>query len=383
MDMHTLHIEHAVLLGLFTVLTVANSLLHRGMKGVGWFPLYTFYAFMGAVLIALRGHIAPWASIGAGGLFFSVAYVFLHRWLTEFFGQRAYQWRLQVFLAVAALGVQVQFGLLQPSTQHRLCLYSLVLAIQTGLSAYFVFRTASGALRPSGWVMGGLLGLLCLNNLVRAAGTLFIGVPDNYLEGGVTLSWTLLGTSVLQGAVTIAFVWMTAAGLRKELEVQALTDPLTGLLNRRAIETTAEREILLNGLRRQPLSAILIDLDGFKQINDSFGHHCGDAVLIAVACCLKQKMRRQDYLARLGGDEFVLLLPNTAWEEASVVAERLRSCLEETHPMIEVHGVGKVRASFGVAELRSREHGWDQLIMSCDRALYAVKEMGGNQVLVH
>jgi len=136
-------------------------------------------------------------------------------------------------------------------------------------------------------------------------------------------------------------------------------------------------------LRRQALSAILIDLDGFKQINDSFGHHSGDIVLIAVATCLKQKMRRQDHLARLGGDEFVLLLPNTAWEEASVVAERLRSCLEETQPLAEVHGAAKIRASFGVAELRSKEHGWDQLIMSCDRALYAVKELGGNQVLVH
>ncbi len=383
MDMHTLHIEHAVLLGLFTVLTVANSLLHRGMKGVGWFPLYTFYAFMGAVLIALRGSVPVWASIGAGGLFFSVAYVFLHRWLTEFFGRRAFQWPLQICLAALALGVQVRFGLMQPNTQHRLFFYSLVLAVQLGLSALFVFRTAKGALRPSGWMMGVLLSLLCLNNLVRALGTLYLGAPDNYLEGGAALSWTLLATSVLQGAVTIAFVWMTAAGLRKELELQALTDPLTGLLNRRAIETTAEREILQSSRQRQPMSAILIDLDGFKQINDCFGHHCGDAVLLAVAICLGTNMRERDYLARLGGDEFVVLLPNTAWEEASIVAERLRSCLEEKQPLAESHPGAKVRASFGVAELRSKERGWDQLIMSCDRALYAVKELGGNQVLVH
>lgn len=150
MDMHALHIEHAVLLGLFTALTVANSLLHPGMKGVGWFPLYTFYAFMGAMLVAFRGTIPPWASIGAGGLFFSVAYVFLHRWLTEFFGQRAYQWSWQVFLAAAALSVQVRFGLVEPSTQHRLFFYSIILATQLGLSAVFVFRRATGPLRNSG-----------------------------------------------------------------------------------------------------------------------------------------------------------------------------------------------------------------------------------------
>ncbi len=382
MDMHTLHIEHAVLLGLFTVLTVANSLLHRGMKSVGWFPLYTFYAFLGAVLIALRGDVPVWASVGAGGLFFSLAYVFLHRWLTEFFGRKAYQWRLQIFLAALALAVQVKFGLMEPNTQHRLFWYSLVLAVQLGLSAWFAFRVASGPLRSSGWMMGGVLALLSANNMVRAAGTIMLGAPDNYLEGGMILSWTLLATSVLQGAVVIAFVWMTAAGLRQELEVQASTDPLTGLLNRRAMETTAEREILLTTLQRQSMSAILIDLDSFKLINDSYGHHRGDAVLIEVAKCLKSNMRTQDYLARLGGDEFAMLLPNTAWEEASIVAERLRSCLEAIPPFADAPP-SRVRASFGVAELRGSERGWDQLIMCCDRALYAVKELGGNHVLVH
>ncbi len=230
--------------------------------------------------------------------------------------------------------------------------------------------------------MGSILVLLCANNLLRAVGTFYLGAPNNYLEGGRTLSWTLLATSVLQGAVTIAFVWMTAARLRQELELQATTDPLTGLLNRRAIEQMAEREILLSGLQRRSMSAVLIDLDGFKQINDSFGHYCGDAVLVGVAGCLKSNMRRRDYLARLGGDEFVVLLPNTKWEEASRIAERLRGCIEEI-PSFADRPITRVRASFGVAELGTSERGWDQLIMSCDRALYAVKEQGGNQVLVH
>jgi diguanylate cyclase (GGDEF)-like protein len=196
------------------------------------------------------------------------------------------------------------------------------------------------------------------------------------------VSCTLLATSVLQGAVTIAFVWMTAAGLRQELEMQASTDPLTGLLNRRAIGMAAEREIALGFLTRKPISAILIDLDDFKRINDSFGHQHGDAVLTTVARCLGKNLRPADQLARLGGDEFVVLLPNTEWETASRLAEKLRSCLEETD--CAMHGrTTRVRASFGVAELRTHEPGWEQLMMSCDRALYAVKEMGGNQVLVH
>ncbi len=77
MDMHTLHLEHAVLLGLFAILTVANSVLHRGMKDVRWFLLYTSCAFLGAVLVALRGLVPTWASVVGGGLFLSLAYVFL------------------------------------------------------------------------------------------------------------------------------------------------------------------------------------------------------------------------------------------------------------------------------------------------------------------
>lgn len=382
MDMHTLHLEHAVLLGLFAVVTVANALLHGRLRDVGWFLLYTFCAFLGAVLVALRGTVPAWASVVAGGVLFSLAYVCLQRWLTEFLGRKAFPWPLQASLAVVVLGIQVRYGLMAPNTQHRLFLYSLALAGQLGWSAAFVFRNAVGPLRASGWMMGGVLTLLCANNLLRAIGTLYLRTPDNYLEGGVALSWTLLATSVLQGAVSIAFVWMTAAGLRQELEVLASTDSLTGLLNRRAIEQAAEGEILLGGLRRQPMSAILIDLDDFKQINDLFGHPCGDAVLVEVARCLKSAMRSGDYLARLGGDEFVVLLPNTDWQTAASVAERMRACLEKNAPLRNTPTT-RVVASFGVAELPKRERGWDQLIMSCDRALYAVKEQGGNQVLVH
>lgn len=200
MDMHTLHLEHAVLLGLFAVVTVANALLHGRLRDVGWFLLYTFCAFLGAVLVALRGTVPAWASVVAGGVLFSLAYVCLQRWLTEFLGRKAFPWPLQASLAVVVLGIQVRYGLMSPNTQHRLFLYSLALAGQLGWSAAFVFRNAVGPLRASGWMMGGVLTLLCANNLLRAIGTLYLRTPDNYLEGGVALSWTLLATSVLQGA---------------------------------------------------------------------------------------------------------------------------------------------------------------------------------------
>ena len=167
MDMHTLHVEHAALLGLFTLLTVVNSLVHRGTRGLRWFPAFTFCAFAGAVLISLRGPVPVAISVVMGDLFFSLAYVFLHRAFTEFFGKRNYQWWFQLALAGMCAAVVWHWTMPAPNTQQRLLWYSVILSVQVGLSAYFVLRNAIGGLRWAAWMMGGSLAKTC----AMAAGT--------------------------------------------------------------------------------------------------------------------------------------------------------------------------------------------------------------------
>src|SRR6202034_276338 len=127
------------------------------------------------------------------------------------------------------------------------------------------------------------------------------------------------------------------------------------------------------------ISAIIIDLDDFKEINDTYGHHCGDEILIAVSRALGAGMRKQDVLARIGGDEFAVVLPQTTLQEAEEMAERLRSAIEKTARESEGAAV-ELTASFGVAVRQSSTDSWDQLIIQCDQALYAVKKLGGNLV---
>jgi diguanylate cyclase (GGDEF)-like protein len=279
---------------------------------------------------------------------------------------------------VVSVGL-VQYGMQHPDTKNRLIIYSAVLSMQLALIAYYVFRRASGTLLVSGGLMGVVVALISLSNVVRLVGVILHGAPANYLHSGPFLAWTVLNNSVLQGGVTVAFVWMTAAVLRHDLHVQATTDSLTGLLNRRAMEMTGEQQIAICRRRHQPISAILIDLDDFKRINDSHGHHSGDAVLIAVAQCLQQHLRGHDLLARLGGDEFVALLPETRSDHAEEVAERLRAAVEELRVVHEDAQIG-VRASFGLAHSDRSLFTWDQLLMHCDKALYAVKDNGGNGI---
>jgi diguanylate cyclase (GGDEF)-like protein len=195
------------------------------------------------------------------------------------------------------------------------------------------------------------------------------------------LTWMMLIISVLQGGITVAFIWMTAAALHQNLQMQASTDSLTGLLNRRAVTAAAEEHIACSRRNRQPVSAILLDLDAFKQINDTFGHQFGDAALVTVARCLQHHVRGVDVLGRLGGDEFVVLLPGTSIEVATEVAERLRSSLEELR--VDYGGMQcRVSASFGLAQMEGIQVDWDQLMMRCDQALYTVKQTGGRRLAI-
>ncbi|GGG92315.1 sensor domain-containing diguanylate cyclase [Silvibacterium dinghuense] len=379
MDLHTLHVEHAVLLALYTLLTFLNLRVHRGAPGLAWFPAFAVSVCGGAALVALRGTIPDWLSIVCGNALFSLGYLFLHRSMTSFFGRGAYGWRFQIALVSAFILAMIEYGAVHPNTSRRLIALSIVLTVQLTITGWLVFRSTPPYMRSAGWIMGIVLFLLAAGNLIRLAGVVLQGAPGNYLRGGPLLAWVVINTSVLQGGIIVSFVWMTAARLHHDLVQQATTDPLTSLYNRRALETIAERTIAAKGKNHTPISAILFDLDNFKEINDSFGHLGGDAALIAVSRCLQRETRPGDTLARWAGDEFAILLDATELEAAQALAERLRMALEQLCVRYGSHEFS-LTASFGVAELSSAAGGWDELMQQCDRALYAVKSSGGNFV---
>jgi diguanylate cyclase (GGDEF)-like protein len=372
LDLHTLHVEHAALLTLFMLLTLINLRLHRNVAGLIWFAGFGSCICAGAVLVALRTYIPEVVSYALGNVMFSTGYLCLHHSMTRFFGSGAWQWRAQASLVVLQGLAQIQFGLRHPDTTYRLIALSIILSAQLAMTAYFVVRHTPAYMRAAGWLMGILLALLSLGNVARLGGLLIQPAPTNYLRGGGMLAWTVLNTTILQGGVLVAFVWMTAARLHHDLEVQALTDPLTGLLNRRAIEMFAKRTIASRARGSQPVAAILVDLDDFKRINDSFGHLCGDNMLIAVSRCIEENLRPGDMLARLGGDEFVILLNETDIEGANIIAGRVRSAIEQLRIQYERNEVSAT-ASFGVGQLNDAAEGWKELLLSCDRALYVEK----------
>ena len=172
--------------------------------------------------------------------------------------------------------------------------------------------------------------------------------------------------------------------LEARLEKQALTDPLTGLGNRRYLENQAAMEIARAERSRAPLSLIAVDLDHFKRINDTYGHDVGDVVLQAFAKLARQVLRDGDVLCRMGGEEFAVLLPDTSRNQAMQVAQRLREAVATTPARVGQDamedGTMTYSASLGVTLVSTGETTLKPAIKRADQGLYAAKEAGRNRV---
>ncbi|MFO7731052.1 MAG: GGDEF domain-containing protein [Spirochaetia bacterium] len=160
----------------------------------------------------------------------------------------------------------------------------------------------------------------------------------------------------------------------KKIEELMRTDSLTGLYNRRYMSEFLESNMNLAKRHHLPLSLIMCDLDHFKKINDTYGHATGDTVLKGFAAIMLGSCRREDVIVRFGGEEFVLVLLNTALPQAVLVAEKIRSKVEQA-PLIAGH---QVSASFGVSRFEENDS-QDSLIKRADDALYQSKKNGRNR----
>ena len=165
--------------------------------------------------------------------------------------------------------------------------------------------------------------------------------------------------------------------LMQKLRHQAMTDPLTGLGNRRWLSERVAQELARAERQAEPISVILFDLDKFKTINDSHGHDVGDQVLVAAGEIATNYVRPYDLAARIGGEEFCIVLPKTTETEAADIAERLRAALAKT--TVTPLAQGRLTASFGVYQGEAGES-FAQMLRVADTLLYDAKQGGRNRV---
>jgi two-component system cell cycle response regulator len=168
----------------------------------------------------------------------------------------------------------------------------------------------------------------------------------------------------------------------KTVQQMAATDPLTGLYNRRHFGRVLEQLFSEAQRYETDLSCVMIDVDGYKQINDKHGHQTGDQLLITASKVISANLRKMDVAARYGGDEFVILLPHADTVEGTAVAQRIRDDYYNASAAVLRTGAG-VRLSIGIGSLKlNGPVGHEQLIAFADKALYRAKESGRNRIAI-
>ncbi|MEA2072832.1 MAG: GGDEF domain-containing protein [Campylobacterota bacterium] len=156
---------------------------------------------------------------------------------------------------------------------------------------------------------------------------------------------------------------------------------MTKLYNRRYFSEISTTILELSIRHQKPLSLMMIDIDKFKNINDTYGHHIGDIVIISLANTLKELSRKSDIVCRFGGEEFLILLPETDIVGADAIAEKIRKSVEETLVDIEEEQRLKYTISTGISEVKIKEEtNLEETIQRADKALYKAKEGGRNRV---
>jgi diguanylate cyclase (GGDEF)-like protein len=169
---------------------------------------------------------------------------------------------------------------------------------------------------------------------------------------------------------------------RAEAELQARTDELTQMRNRRAFHEMGEVAVAQARRYRDPLALISLDIDHFKKVNDTWGHATGDETLRLVALIIQRTIRTSDIAGRIGGEELAILLPRASAEQAVAMAERLRIAMEKA-PLYHDKGEIHFTASFGVAVMTPALDTLERLLAEADKALYEAKEGGRNRVVSH
>lgn len=194
--------------------------------------------------------------------------------------------------------------------------------------------------------------------------------------------WLAERQQILRGVVDTLALALANLRLRETLRQQSIRDPNTSLFNRRYLEETSSRELRRMERSGQPLVIIMLDVDHFKQFNDTFGHEAGDLVLKQVAATLIEHARDSDVVSRYGGEEFALVMPGSSVQEGAERAEALRQAIRKLHLTHRGRTLGTVTASFGVAAYPEHGVGWAELTNAADHALYEAKGNGRDRVAI-
>lgn len=381
MELHLPTLIKAMLMMAITLLLVVGTLSWRTPgEGLRAFTTGLALLVISFGMIGLRGRL-PDATLfslanvttPAGFAMFNVA---LHQFL-----RRPMHYGFILGPPLAALVLQPW---LHGNPTERVLVISSLLAFQcaTGMALLLRHgRETIGIGRPMMAVNFAVIIAMLLYRIVFVATT----PPAMQLPEGLlrlqSVSFMIACMTMI--VLSLSFVIMTKEAADERNRILATRDELTGLDNRRTLQDRLEQHAALSLRSGLPLTAMILDIDHFKSINDRFGHLSGDEAIRTVAAKMRETLRRQDVIGRMGGEEFLIVLPATGIAAAVEIAERLRAGIAATAATAVDGRPMQVTASIGVSEFDPGAGiGIETLIRRADEAMYQAKAQGRNRVIV-
>jgi len=256
--------------------------------------------------------------------------------------------------------------------------YSIGQSVPFALTLKHLLWQQDGRVNPGARLAGGIACLIIVIYAVRSFGNL-LGVDFSFMHSSLSQAGLTLALIFLSMSFNFGFLLMAIDRLRNEVADLAMLDDLTGVGNRRLLVQRLAEECARSERSGEPFALLVIDLDGFKQVNDTHGHAAGDACLQHFTLMAQTRLRPGDLLTRTGGDEFCIVLPSSTLREGAMIARRvLEVCRQDAEGCVgdEI----PIAVSIGVAQW-NREIGAfpDRLIVAADHALYAAKKEGKNR----
>ena len=302
--------------------------------------------------------------------------------IQRFFNRPA-SWRHTLLITGFCFAGLSWFIFVYDSVPARMTVFTLAQALPMVLSLKLLFSPNEGRINPGARLAGIVTVLILVIFASRLFGALTAGGGFSYMHFTPVQSVVILVLVFLSMALNFGFLLMAMDRLRNEVADLALLDDLTGVGNRRHLLQRLTEECARSERSGQPFALLVIDLDGFKAINDTHGHAAGDACLQHFTLMAQTRLRPGDMLARTGGDEFCIVLPSSTLREGAMIARRvLEVCRADAEQCVGTDI--PIAVSIGVAQW-TREMGAfpDRLIAAADRALYDAKKAGRNGFATH